>query len=76
MPGLREQVQQAFQALAIQTFMDAPNDLVVPTESMSAIDLPGGGLPADRQFKVDVDHFSYFSNPSVLEFLRKQLTGE
>jgi hypothetical protein len=68
--------KQAFQALATQAFIDAPNDLVVPTESMSAIDLAAGGLPADRTFKVDSDHFSYFSNPQVLEFLRAQLGGD
>jgi hypothetical protein len=68
--------QQAFQALATQAFMDAPNDLVVPTESMSAIDLPTGVLPAERKLKVDTDHFSYFTNAMVLEFLRKQLIAD
>jgi pimeloyl-ACP methyl ester carboxylesterase len=65
--------QQAFRALATQAFIDAPNDLVVPTASMNAIDLSGGGLPADRQLKVDIDHFSYFGHPRVVEFLGKQL---
>jgi len=71
-PGFR----QAFQAIATQAFMDAPNDLVVPTESMSAITFGSGGLPAERRLKVDVDHFSYFANPKVLEFLRAQLGGD
>jgi hypothetical protein len=66
--------QQAFRALTTQAFLDAPNDLVVPTESMSAIDMPSGALPAERQLKVGVDHFSYFKDPSVAEFLRKQLS--
>jgi hypothetical protein len=71
-PGFR----QAFQAIATQAFIDAPNDLVVPTESMSAIDLSSGGLPVERRLLVDVDHFSYFANPKVLEFLRTQLGGD
>jgi hypothetical protein len=71
-PGFR----QAFQAIATQAFIDAPNDLVVPTDSMSAIDLSSGGLPAERRLMVDVDHFSYFANPKVLEFLRAQLSGD
>ncbi|HEX5689533.1 MAG TPA: hypothetical protein VFX76_06005, partial [Roseiflexaceae bacterium] len=71
-PGFR----QAFQAIATQAFIDAPNDLVVPTDSMSAIDLSSGGVPADRRLLVDVDHFSYFANPKVLEFLREQLGGD
>jgi hypothetical protein len=68
--------QQAFRALATQAFIDAPNDLVVPTASMNAIDLSAGGLPADQQRKVDVDHFSYFGHPGVVEFLRGQLSGD
>jgi hypothetical protein len=68
-PGFR----QAFEALAAQAFLDAPNDLAVPTESMSAIDLPSRRLPADRQFKADVDHFSYFRDARVVAFLRSQL---
>jgi pimeloyl-ACP methyl ester carboxylesterase len=68
--------QQAFRALATQAFIDAPNDLVVPTASMNAIDLSGGGLPADRQIKVDIDHFSYFNHSGVVEFLGKQLGSD
>jgi hypothetical protein len=68
--------QQAFRALATQTFIDAPNDLVVPTASMNAIDLAGGGLPADRQLRVDIDHFSYFGQAGVVDFLGKQLGGD
>jgi hypothetical protein len=70
-PGFR----QALMALATQAFIDAPNDLVVPTASMSAIDLPGGALPADRQLKAAVDHFSYFQDPGVIAFLRQQLAS-
>jgi hypothetical protein len=68
--------QQAFRALATQAFIDAPNDLVVPTASMNAIDMPGGAPAADLQLKVGVDHFSYFKDPGVVEFIRKQLSGE
>ncbi|HEY3232682.1 MAG TPA: hypothetical protein VGJ87_25860, partial [Roseiflexaceae bacterium] len=68
--------QQAFRALATQAFIDAPNDLVVPTASMNAIDMPGGAPPADLQLKVGVDHFSYFKDQGVVEFIRKQLSGE
>lgn len=68
-PGFR----QALGALAAQAFIDAPNDLVVPTDSMSAIDLPAGALTPDRQFKAAVDHFSYFEDPGVLDFLKRQL---
>ena len=70
-PGFR----QALMALATQAFIDAPNDLVVPTQSMSAIDLPSGALPADHQLKAAVDHFSYFRDPSVIAFLQRQLAG-
>jgi hypothetical protein len=65
--------KQAFQALATQAFINAPNDLVVPTASMNAIDLPGSLVPAERQLKLGVDHFSYFGDSKVLEFLRTQL---
>jgi hypothetical protein len=68
--------KQAFQALAAQTFINAPNDLVVPTASMNAIDLPGSLVPAERQLELDVDHFSYFGDSKVLEFLRAQLAGD
>lgn len=68
-PGFR----QALGALAAQAFIDAPNDLVVPTDSMSAIDLPAGALPIERRFKAAVDHFSYFEDPGVLDFLKRQL---
>jgi hypothetical protein len=68
--------QQAFRALAAQTFIDAPNDLVVPTASMSAIDAPISLVPAERQLKLGVDHFSYFGDAQVLEFLRAQLGGD
>lgn len=65
--------QQALTAFASQAFIDAPNDLVVPTESMSAIDRPFLTLPPDRQLNVSTDHFSYFTNTDVLAFLRRQL---
>lgn len=65
--------QQAFRALAAQAFIDEANDLVVPTSSMQAIDLPFSLVPPERQFKATVDHFSYFDNPQVLAFVRSQL---
>ena len=68
-PGFR----QAFEALAAQAFFDEPNDLVVPTASMTAIDRPAHTVPADRLLKVAVDHFSYFREAQVVAFLRRQL---
>jgi hypothetical protein len=71
-PGFR----QAFEALAAQAFFGEPNDLVVPTASMTAIDRPARMLPAEQQLKVAVDHFSYFKDPQVVAFLRRQLGGQ
>jgi pimeloyl-ACP methyl ester carboxylesterase len=64
--------QQAFRTFAAQAFLDMPNDLVVPTESMNAIDQMGF-VPKDRQLRVATDHFSYFDDAQVIEFIQQQL---
>ncbi|MEM8529669.1 MAG: hypothetical protein AAGF95_02435 [Chloroflexota bacterium] len=68
-PGFRE----AFKAFAAQAFIDAPNDLVVPTASMNAVDIPNSVVPPDRQLRSAVSHFSYFDDEEVIAFLREQL---
>lgn len=70
----RPAFRQALQAMAAQAFMDEANDLVVPTSSMNAIDKAAKFLSPERQLKVDVDHFSYFRNARVIDFLRQQLS--
>ena len=69
----RPAFRQALQAMATQAFMDEANDLIVPTSSMSAVDKAAKFLTPERQLKVDVDHFSYFRNERVIDFLRQQL---
>lgn len=64
--------QQAFNTFAAQAFFDTPNDLVVPTESMAALD-SSGLVPTERQFLGGNDHFSYFGNQDVIAFNAKQL---
>lgn len=64
--------QQAMNAFAAQAFFDTPNDLVVPTESMSAIDQLGL-VPKERQLLAGLDHFSYFRDSQVLDFIARQL---
>lgn len=65
--------RQVFEALAAQTFVGAPNDLVVPTASMSAIDTQAPLLAPGRQLKAGIDHFSYFKEATVVDFVRQQL---
>jgi hypothetical protein len=67
--------RQAFAALALQVFMGEANDLVVPTASMSAIDKLSRSLAPDQQFKTTVDHSSYFKDPEVVDFLKRQLAA-
>jgi hypothetical protein len=70
----RPAFRQALQAMATQAFIDEANDLIVPTSSMNAIDKAAHFLAPERQLKVDVDHFSYFRNERVIEFLQQQLS--
>lgn len=67
--------RQAFSALAAQVFMGEPNDLVVPTASATEIDNLSRTLAPGQQLKVGVDHGSYFRDPVVGEFLKRQLIG-
>jgi hypothetical protein len=70
-------VQQSFsqmlKALAAQAFIDKPNDLVVPTASMSSIDLPQRMQLGNRVFDTAVTHFGYFDDPKVRAFIVEQL---
>lgn len=66
--------QQALNAFAVQAFIDAPNDLVVPTESMTMIDKVGS-VSMDHQILVGNDHFNYFNDKQVVDFIRAQLVG-
>lgn len=65
--------REAFKAFAAQAFIDAPNDLIVPTASMNAIDIPTSIVPPDRQLRTAVSHFGYFDNEEVIAFMREQL---
>jgi hypothetical protein len=71
--GLQEGFRLALKALSAQAFIDEPNDLIVPTASMNAIDTSAFALAPERQLATNVDHFTYFDNEAVLEFLRQQL---
>lgn len=64
--------QQAFRAFTAQSFFGASNDLVVPTDSMTVLD-SSNLLPAERRFKRNVDHFSYFADTQGIDFIREQL---
>ena len=55
--------------------MGVPNDLVVPTDSMSSIDLPDSVLLGDPVFKTDINHFTYFGQTEVEAFARNFLLG-
>lgn len=65
-------MQQAFASFAAQTFFDKPNDLVVPTESMSQLD-ETGLVPRSRRLQLDNDHFGYFNSEKALAFMAQQL---
>lgn len=69
--------REALRAMAAQAFMGAPNDLVVPTSSMSQIDSPIMQLPADRVWPSAVNHFSYFEkeNAEIRDFAGQFLLG-
>lgn len=68
--------REALTALAAQAFMGVPNDLVVPTESMRSIDLPGASQLGDRVFTTNVDHFTYFNIPEVRAFVNNFYLGQ
>jgi hypothetical protein len=62
-------VVQGLGSLAAQAFMAAPNDLVVPTSSMLACTR----VPEQARHMTDTNHFSYFKDGRVLDFLRETL---
>lgn len=69
-------IREALIAMSAQVFFQVDNDLVVPTTSMTSIDLPG--MPPvllDTQvFQTSVDHFSYFNEETVRTFTDTMLT--
>jgi hypothetical protein len=67
--------KQTLQALAAQAFIDMPNDIVVPTDSMSAIDLPQRAMLGDRSRIFAVSHFGYFDDDEIRSFILEQLRG-
>jgi pimeloyl-ACP methyl ester carboxylesterase len=60
--------RHALRSMAAQVFFQLPNDLVVPTTSMSQIDTPTSAPLGERVFQTDVDHFSYFLENDVQNF--------
>ncbi len=70
-PNFRE----ALQSLAVQVFLQAPNDLVVRTDSMIRIDEPRSPLLGGRILQSGVHHHAYFDDPDVLAFARSFLSA-
>lgn len=62
-------VAESLTSLAAQAFIEAPNDLVVPTESMLAC----AHISEQARHTAETNHFSYFENSGVLDFLRATL---
>lgn len=65
--------RDALLTMSMQAFIGEPNDLVVPTESMSHID-PGTSL-LGSVYHVDVNHFGYFDIPNIQNFAGDFLIG-
>ncbi len=67
--------REALQALAAQAFMGTPNDLVVPTDSMSKIDSPMPFAPGVKVCTATISHFAYFDkeHTEILQFVRSFL---
>lgn len=66
---------EGLKSLVAQVFMNEGHDLVVPTASMSAIDLSVNQIPKERLLKLKIDHFSYFQEPRVWQFVQQQLSA-
>jgi hypothetical protein len=64
--------RQALTAMAAQVFLKTPNDLVVPTPSMSHID-PGASPLDGRIYETEVNHFMYFTQRGVQDFTSEYL---
>lgn len=67
--------RHALRSMAAQVFFQLPNDLVVPTASMSQIDTPETAPLGGRVFQTDVDHFSYFLENDVQNFAETFLSS-
>ncbi len=72
LPNFRD----ALWSLSVNTFIGAPNDLVVDTPSMSSVDLPFARQISGWIHKTDVNHFAYFDDPTVLAFAREFFLGQ
>ncbi len=71
---LQSSFREAMTSLAAQAFHGVPNDLVVPTESMSSIDLPTSPL-GEWVLQGEVNHFSYFDHQDIHSFARTFMFG-
>jgi pimeloyl-ACP methyl ester carboxylesterase len=67
--------REALTSMAAQVFMQAPNDLIVPTPSMSSIDQPESTLLGGRTFETDVNHFGYFDHETIQTFAEQFFFG-
>jgi hypothetical protein len=65
-------VGQALTAMIAQVFHKTPNDLIVPTASMSHID-PQASPLGDNIYRTDIDHFSYFTRSDIQDFTERFL---
>jgi hypothetical protein len=68
--------RDAFTAMAARAFYGEPNDLVVPTDSQSAIDPPFSPQLAGWIARLNINHHGYFDDPEGLRFMRQFLFGE
>lgn len=73
----RSTFRQALKSMAVQVFIDAPNDLVVPTDSMSMVDRPTPHPPGELVLPASCDHFTYFEpdQQEILTFAGRFLAG-
>jgi hypothetical protein len=64
--------RQSLTAMAAQVFLRTPNDLVVPTPSMSHID-PDASPLGGRIYQANINHFMYFTRGDVQDFTSEYL---
>jgi pimeloyl-ACP methyl ester carboxylesterase len=64
--------RQSLTAMAAQVFLRTPNDLVVPTPSMSHID-PDASPLGGRIYQANINHFMYFTRGDVQDFTNEYL---
>jgi pimeloyl-ACP methyl ester carboxylesterase len=67
--------REALISLAAQVFMQTPNDLIVPTPSMSSIDQPENTLLSGRIFETNTNHFGYFDHEPAQTFAEQFFFG-